>query len=129
MQMDEVKEELENGIPQADVAVDLSSIDQIEQLVHKPTWREMLLDIVTANDMDPWNIDVSVITNSYIEKVKRMKIQDLYVPANVILRCFNSSTSSKRKRFNLKSQNQLLMKLYLQKAYLMRQRCSCYNLR
>ncbi|VVB73889.1 Segregation and condensation protein A [uncultured archaeon] len=87
MQAEQVREDLEGGIShaQADVQVDVSSIDQIEQLVNKATWRELLLDIVTANSMDPWNIDIGVITNSYIDKVRKMKIQDLHVPANVIL--------------------------------------------
>ena len=67
------------------VSFDPSSIDQIEQLVHKPTWREMLVEIVDANNLDPWNIDISVVTNGYIDKIKGMKISDLHIPANVIL--------------------------------------------
>lgn len=82
MQIEEVREELE---PQADVHLGVSSLDQIEQLVHKATWRELLLEIVSSNNMDPWNIDIGVITVSYIDKVRKMKIQDLHVPANVIL--------------------------------------------
>jgi len=82
MQADQVREELESP---ADVQVDVSSIDQIEQLVNKATWRELLLDIVSTSNMDPWNIDIGVITVNYIDKVRHMKIQDLHVPANVIL--------------------------------------------
>jgi len=85
MQADQVREDLEGGVAQADVQVDISSIDQIEQLVNKATWRELLLDIVSSSNMDPWNIDIGTITVNYIDKVKKMKINDLHVPANVIL--------------------------------------------
>ncbi len=67
------------------VSFDPSSIDQIEQLVHKPTWREMLVEIVDSNNLDPWNIDISIVTSGYMEKIKSMKINDLHIPANVIL--------------------------------------------
>ncbi|MEM3592852.1 MAG: segregation/condensation protein A, partial [Candidatus Micrarchaeia archaeon] len=68
-----------------DIEFNPSSIEQIEELVNKPTWREMLLEIVDSNNLDPWNIDISVVTNSYIEKIRKMKIDDLHIPANVIL--------------------------------------------
>ncbi|MCS7109693.1 MAG: segregation/condensation protein A, partial [Candidatus Micrarchaeota archaeon] len=64
---------------------DPSSIEQIEKLVYKPTWREILIEIVDSNNLDPWNIDIAIVTNSYIEKIKNMKIEDLHIPANVIL--------------------------------------------
>ena len=83
MQADQVREELESHTP--DVVVDVSSIEQIEKLVAKPTWREMLLEIVSANDMDPWNLNIAFITEGYIDKVRKMRINDLHVPANVIL--------------------------------------------
>lgn len=67
------------------ITFDPSSIEQIEELVNKPTWREMLLEIVETNNLDPWNIDISVVTQSYIEKIRKMKIEDLHIPANVIL--------------------------------------------
>jgi len=67
------------------VSFNPSSIDEIEKLVHTPTWREMLVEIVDANNLDPWNIDISVVANSYIEKIKKMKIEDLHIPANVVL--------------------------------------------
>ena len=67
------------------VSFNPSSIDEIEKLVHTPTWREILVEIVDSNNLDPWNIDISVVANSYIDKIKKMKIEDLHIPANVIL--------------------------------------------
>jgi segregation and condensation protein A len=57
----------------------------IEQLVASSTWRDILLELVTTEQLDPWNIDISRTADRYIERVKQMKFMDLHVPANVIL--------------------------------------------
>lgn len=58
---------------------------RLEKLVEFPTWREMLLDLVAAKRLDPWNIDIVEITSSYIERINKMGMLDLRVPANLIL--------------------------------------------
>ncbi len=57
----------------------------IEQLIKEPTWREVLLDLVGREKLDPWNIDLIEIVDKYIGIVKNMKMLDLRVPANLIL--------------------------------------------
>lgn len=95
------------------LSFDPSSIDQIEQLVHKPTWREMLLEIVEINDLDPWNIDISVVTNSYLEKIKRMKIEDLHIPANVILAA-SILLRFKAQAFEFEEQEPVMEEMYVE---------------
>jgi len=64
----------------------LSSEDvKLERIVALPTWREMLLDLVATKKLDPWNIDIVEVTTSYIERIKKMEMLDLRVPANLIL--------------------------------------------
>jgi segregation and condensation protein A len=58
---------------------------KLEKIVALPTWREMLLDLVAAKKLDPWNIDIVEITGSYIERINKMEMLDLRVPANLIL--------------------------------------------
>ena len=58
---------------------------RLEKIVEYPTWREMLLDLVQQNELDPWNIDIVLITSNYIERIKKMEMLDLRVPANLIL--------------------------------------------
>lgn len=58
---------------------------RLEKLVEFPTWREMLLDLVASRKLDPWNIDLVEITSSYIERISKMEMLDLRVPANLIL--------------------------------------------
>jgi len=58
---------------------------EIEDLVVNPTWREILMDLVVSEQFDPWNLDITEITSKYIDRVKKMKVMDLHLPANVIL--------------------------------------------
>lgn len=57
----------------------------LERIVAMPTWRELLMELVHSNQIDPWDIDVVEITRKYIEQVKKMTMNDLRIPANLIL--------------------------------------------
>lgn len=62
--------------------------DQLyELLVEKEeiTWKDVIFDLVKTEQMDPWNIDVSKITNKYIEKVKELKEHDFKLSGKVLL--------------------------------------------
>ena len=69
--------------------IDTSKMSQedmrLEKLVEFPTWREMLLDLVAARKLDPWNIDIVEVTSGYIDRISKMEMLDLRVPANLIL--------------------------------------------
>jgi segregation and condensation protein A len=58
---------------------------KLEKIVALPTWREMLLDLVATKKLDPWNIDIVEIATGYLEKIKKLEMLDLRVPANLIL--------------------------------------------
>lgn len=57
----------------------------IVQLVAQPTWREFLVELVSTQQMDPWDVDVGTLADAYLSKVKELQALDLRVPANVIL--------------------------------------------
>jgi len=57
----------------------------LERLVAQPTWKEMLLDLVIKEHLDPWNIDIGVIATKYLERIRSMQMLDLHIPANLIL--------------------------------------------
>lgn len=54
-------------------------------IVSQPTWREFLVDLITSEQMDPWDIDLVQVSQAYLEKVRQLNAMDLRVPANVIL--------------------------------------------
>ncbi|MGB9732737.1 MAG: segregation/condensation protein A [Candidatus Micrarchaeia archaeon] len=61
-----------------------SKID-LEKFVSEGTWKDLLIELVRKNKLDPWNVDIVDIVDKYIEAVKELKVLDLRVPANIIL--------------------------------------------
>ena len=57
----------------------------LEKIVSMPTWKEMLISLVNTEKIDPWNIDVVEIAEKYIERLKKIQLTDLRMPANLIL--------------------------------------------
>ncbi|MFC1728628.1 segregation/condensation protein A [Nanoarchaeota archaeon] len=49
------------------------------------TWQSMLQELVKTEGMDPWDIDISLLTNKYIGMVKKIKETDLRVSGKVLL--------------------------------------------
>ncbi|MBU1197791.1 segregation/condensation protein A [Candidatus Micrarchaeota archaeon] len=57
----------------------------ILSLVHEPSWREIMLEAIQKEQMDPWDVDIAKVADAYMKQVRRMNEMDLRVPANVIL--------------------------------------------
>ncbi len=49
------------------------------------TWQALLMDLVKAENMDPWDVDVSDLTVKYIEMLKKMQELDLRISGKVVL--------------------------------------------
>jgi segregation and condensation protein A len=49
------------------------------------SWQKILYDLVKVEDMNPWDIDISTITQKYIETLKSLKKHDFRVSGKVIL--------------------------------------------
>ena len=59
--------------------------EQLVGIVENPDWKALLTDIVKAEGMDPWNIDVTRLAGSYLEKINAMSKIDFRIPANAVL--------------------------------------------
>jgi segregation and condensation protein A len=57
----------------------------LEALVSETNWKEMLIDLVETEKLDPWSIDIAVIADKFVERVRTLQMLDLHVAANVIL--------------------------------------------
>jgi segregation and condensation protein A len=57
----------------------------LRELVKDATWRDVLMELVESNSVDPWNIDIEKIANEYVQTIKKMKVMDLHIPANMTL--------------------------------------------
>ncbi|MDD5022998.1 MAG: segregation/condensation protein A [Candidatus ainarchaeum sp.] len=58
---------------------------QLEQMVQSPTWKQVLLELIITEKIDPWNVDIVKIAEGFLNKIKEMKTLELFIPANMIL--------------------------------------------
>ncbi|MBD3164614.1 hypothetical protein GF323_05400 [Candidatus Woesearchaeota archaeon] len=49
------------------------------------TWQSIIYDLINSEQMDPWNVDVSLLTQKYIEMIKSLKEHDFRVSGKVLL--------------------------------------------
>ncbi len=49
------------------------------------TWQSIIYELVKSEQMDPWDIDVSVIAQEYIEMLRTLKEHDFRVSGKVLL--------------------------------------------
>jgi segregation and condensation protein A len=49
------------------------------------SWKTIIMDLISTEQMDPWNVDISLLTDKYIERLRELKEQDLKVGGKVVL--------------------------------------------
>ena len=49
------------------------------------TWQSIIYELVKSEQMDPWDIDVSILTQKYIYMLKQLKEHDFRVSGKVLL--------------------------------------------
>jgi segregation and condensation protein A len=57
----------------------------LQEFVQNSTWRELLIELVTSNQLDPWDVDISKVVDEYLSAIRKMKVLELKVPANIVL--------------------------------------------
>lgn len=61
-----------------------SSDLNLQEFVKNATWRELLGELITTNQLDPWDIDIIKVVDGYVDAVRKMRVMDLHIPANII---------------------------------------------
>jgi segregation and condensation protein A len=49
------------------------------------TWKTIILELVNSNKMDPWDINIKLLTKEYIVAIKKMKQHDFRISGKMIL--------------------------------------------
>jgi len=66
----------------------MNSNDQIFNILFNQdeiTWKNMIYDLVSSEKMDPWNVDVSLLAQKFLDKLKELKETDLKISGKVLL--------------------------------------------
>lgn len=63
------------------------SQEQIHGLLFgdKLSWQAIIYDLVNSEQLDPWDIDLSILTEKYLEKVKLIEEANFFVSSKVLL--------------------------------------------
>ena len=49
------------------------------------TWQSLIYDLVKSEQMNPWDIDVSLLSKKYLETVKKLQEHNFFISGKVIL--------------------------------------------
>lgn len=48
-------------------------------------WQEIIYDLINTEQLDPWNIDITSLTNKYLEKIQAFEEANYFVSSKVLL--------------------------------------------
>src|SRR3989338_7253390 len=63
--------------------------DRIFEIIYSKadeiTWQGILYELVKTEQMDPWEIDISLIAHKYLETIRKLKEHDFRVSGKMVL--------------------------------------------
>jgi len=57
----------------------------LEMIIKEESWEELIYNIVSYEGMNPWDIDIVKLTDSFIKYIESLKFLDFRIPAKVVL--------------------------------------------
>jgi len=49
------------------------------------TWQDIIYDLIKSEQMDPWDIDISLLTKKYIDTIKQLKEANFFISGKMLL--------------------------------------------
>ncbi|MDD5193154.1 MAG: segregation/condensation protein A [Candidatus Nanoarchaeia archaeon] len=50
-----------------------------------PDWQVMIFELINSEQLDPWDIDIIILTKKYFEKLEEMQEADFYISSKILL--------------------------------------------
>ncbi|MEM3091945.1 MAG: segregation/condensation protein A [Candidatus Pacearchaeota archaeon] len=47
-------------------------------------WQEIIYDLINTEQLDPWDIDIVVLTDKYLEKISKLEKEDFFISGKVL---------------------------------------------
>lgn len=48
------------------------------------SWQQIIYDLINSEQLDPWDIDLTILTNRYLEKIRELEEANLFVSSKVL---------------------------------------------
>lgn len=79
--------------------------DQIHDILfsREISWQEIIYDLINTEQLDPWDIDLGILSNRYLERIRQLEEEDFFVSSKVLLAA----------AFLLRIKSELLLNKYL----------------
>ncbi len=63
--------------------------DQVFDLITKDelSWQIIIYDLVKTEQLDPWNIDIGVLADRYLQIIQKLEEADFFISSKVLLAC------------------------------------------
>lgn len=69
-----------------------SSIEKVgQEQIHgllfeeKLSWQQIIYDLIRTEQLDPWDIDITLLTNKFLDKVRQLEEANFFVSSQVLL--------------------------------------------
>ena len=61
--------------------------EEVQDLLFKReiAWQDIIHDLINTEQLDPWNVDLIVLTEKYLEKIQELEEQDFFISSQVLL--------------------------------------------
>tara|TARA_Y100000034_G_scaffold35372_2_gene43371 strand:- start:312 stop:1148 length:837 start_codon:yes stop_codon:yes gene_type:complete len=65
----------------------LSSQEQIHDLLFSREigWQDIIYDLINSEQLDPWNINITILSDKYLEKIEKLEETDFLISSKVLL--------------------------------------------
>jgi len=57
----------------------------LKLIIEKQSWEDIIYHIVSYENLDPWDIDIVKLADSFMKYIRKLKMLDFRIPAKVIL--------------------------------------------
>ncbi|MBI2632242.1 segregation/condensation protein A [Candidatus Pacearchaeota archaeon] len=84
-----MEEEQEITLKKRDINHDIIKVEQ--EQIHgllfgdKLSWQSIIYDLINTEQLDPWDIDISLLSQKYLEKVRNLEEADFFVSSKVLM--------------------------------------------
>jgi segregation and condensation protein A len=75
------------GIPENQRKPDKIGQEQVHSLIFSEelSWQSILYDLINTEQLEPWDIDIALLTDKYLEKIHKLEEMNYFISSKVLL--------------------------------------------
>jgi len=60
---------------------------QVYAIIDKedPSWQTLIYDLINSEQLDPWNVDITILCKKYLQKIEELQKENFFVSSKVLL--------------------------------------------